>query len=88
MSSFWLLLILYWLTLMLWTYIAFKSIIIKHRVILVWQLSVVAAFTLQWILCLCSQTRAISVVVWLVLTYLVLYMTVIRARIRKAAGMG
>jgi hypothetical protein len=81
--SFWLLLVLYWLFLMLWTYIA-----CRHRgqpgTVVAWQFSVPGIFLIQWFLSVCALTGAATFTPGVVLAYLILYLTWIRPRVRKA----
>ncbi|HSP15193.1 MAG TPA: hypothetical protein VLV78_10625 [Thermoanaerobaculia bacterium] len=86
-SSFWLLLAIYWLLLMLWTHIACGETRKQTATVVLWQSSVVAIFLLEWIFYLCDFQGLSAVVSTLILIYLVLYLTWIRTRVRRASGL-
>lgn len=86
--SFWLLLALYWLLLILWTHLAIKGSNINWGKLLFFQFSVAGLFFLQWLVQIFGLTDVAKFGQPLILIYLVLYMTVIRQQVRKKAGLG
>ena len=82
-SAFWLLLALYWAGLIAWTRRAKIGGNIDD--VLLGQLSVAVAFLLQWTISLTTWTIGLRVGPVIVFVYLILYITLIRPRLRRKA---
>lgn len=75
--SFWLLVLIYWLMLMVWTAIS-KISANQKKGALWWQFSVAAVFFVEWFLHLLDFRTLIPIVNVIVFSYLALYVSVIR----------
>lgn len=84
-SSFWLLLTLYWLCLMLWTHISQKALGGQSETIVTWQFSIAGVFCIEWLICLVCMNKVASVGRLIVLLYLTLYMVCLRPLVRRSA---
>jgi len=77
-STFWLLLLVYWLLLMLWTYLGRG---VQHRYLVIGRLAVVAVFLIRWLLALQTTDRA-ALYNGIAFACILMYLTVIRPNLR------
>jgi hypothetical protein len=83
-STFWLLLMLYWVFLMLWTHISRRPRGGQSTKRILAQSTVALAFGIEWFLSACGKMEPARIGRLVVLIYLLFYLTVIREYIRKA----
>ena len=78
-SAFWLFLLLYWLLLMLWTYLGRRS----QRRAVIGQITVAVVFLVRWLLSLWTATDRPVLFNAIVFAYVLLYLTVVRPILRR-----
>lgn len=82
-TTFWVLLFLYWSMLMAWTFIS-KAAVKQHSARILGQSSVAVLFLCQWAVSFFGFTRAARVGNFVVFFYLIIYLVVIRRKLRQA----
>lgn len=84
-GSFWLLLLLYWVLLICWTHVAWPPKRSHKGKIVTAQLSVAAAFLVEWILYVSGSSKVAMVGSIVVLIYLLIYLVFIRPAVWEGA---